>query len=64
MKIVDKGRYWQIGIELVSGCTPCSPGCDNCWSAAMTNRFGAVDCLTKMVMRLSIIKLRQFTHNT
>jgi protein gp37 len=36
---VNKGRYWQEGIELVSGCTPCSPGCDNCWSAGIAHRF-------------------------
>ena len=37
---IKNGRYWQIGIELVSGCTPCSPGCDHCWSAAQAQRFG------------------------
>lgn len=36
---ISKGRYWDKGVELVSGCTPCSTGCDNCWSAAMTHRF-------------------------
>ena len=36
---VSKGRYWQVGVELVSGCTPCSPGCDHCWSAALAHRF-------------------------
>lgn len=36
---IAKGRYWDEGIELVSGCSPCSPGCDHCWSAAMTYRF-------------------------
>jgi protein gp37 len=33
------GKYWDKGIQLVDGCTPCSPGCDHCWSAAMENRF-------------------------
>jgi len=33
IKDVSKGRYWQVVVELVSGCTPCSPGCDHCWSA-------------------------------
>jgi protein gp37 len=36
---ISKGRYWDEGVELVSGCTPCSPGCDHCWSAGMTHRF-------------------------
>lgn len=36
---IEKGRYWDEGIQLVDGCTPCSPGCDRCWSAAMTHRF-------------------------
>ena len=32
--------YWDEGITLVSSCTPCSPGCDNCWALAMERRFG------------------------
>ena len=37
---LDKGRYWQFGWKVVEGCTPCSPGCENCWSLAMEHRFG------------------------
>lgn len=36
---IEKGRYWDLPWSLVSGCTPCSPGCDHCWSAAMEKRF-------------------------
>ena len=36
---ISKGRYWQRAWSLVDGCTPCSPGCDNCWSASMAHRF-------------------------
>jgi protein gp37 len=36
---IEKGRYWDEGIQLIDGCTPCSPGCDHCWSAAITHRF-------------------------
>lgn len=36
---IGKGRYWDLPWSLVDGCTPCSPGCDHCWSAAMTKRF-------------------------
>lgn len=36
---IKKGRYWDEGITLVDGCTPCSPGCDHCWSAAQAHRF-------------------------
>jgi len=36
---ISKGRYWDEGIQLVDGCTPCSPGCDHCWSAGMTRRL-------------------------
>ena len=36
---IDKGRYWDRGWQLIDGCTPCSPSCDHCWSAAMTHRF-------------------------
>lgn len=36
---ISKGRYWDFGINLVEGCTPCSPGCNNCWAMAMEARF-------------------------
>jgi len=32
-------KYWDKPWSLVDGCTPCSPGCDHCWSAAMASRF-------------------------
>lgn len=36
---ISKGRYWAKPWGLVDGCTPCSPGCDHCWSASMAHRF-------------------------
>jgi len=33
------GKYWDRAWSLVDGCTPCSPGCDHCWSMAMGKRF-------------------------
>lgn len=36
---ISKGRYWDLPWSLVDGCTPCSPGCDHCWSAGMAGRF-------------------------
>ena len=36
---IDKGRYWDLPWSLVLGCTPCSPGCENCWALAMEKRF-------------------------
>jgi protein gp37 len=36
---ISKGRYWDLPWSLVDGCTPCSPGCDHCWSAGMAHRF-------------------------
>ncbi len=36
---IAKGRYWDLSLTLVSGCTPCSPGCDHCWALAMEKRF-------------------------
>lgn len=38
---IEKGRYWSLPWSLVSGCTPCSPGCERCWSAAIAHRFGS-----------------------
>ena len=35
----ESGRYWDKPWSLIDGCTPCSPGCDHCWSAVMTHRF-------------------------
>ena len=32
-------KYWDIGIQVIDGCTPISTGCKNCWSAGMTHRF-------------------------
>lgn len=36
---ISKGRYWDKGVQAIDGCTPCSPGCDNCWSAGIAHRF-------------------------
>lgn len=38
-RYINAGRYWDRAWTLVDGCSPCSPGCDNCWSAAMAHRF-------------------------
>jgi len=32
-------KYWDRAWSLVEGCTPCSPGCAHCWSAAIASRF-------------------------
>lgn len=34
------GKWWDIGMDLVTGCTPVSPACENCWSAAAAHRKG------------------------
>lgn len=39
-KNIDKGRWWNFGWQLVSGCDRVSPACDNCWSLAMEHRYG------------------------
>ncbi len=36
---ISKGRYWDKPWSLIDGCTPVSPGCDNCWLRAMDKRF-------------------------
>jgi protein gp37 len=37
---LHRGQWWDIGLDLVTGCTPISPACENCWSAARTHRAG------------------------
>lgn len=37
---IEHGRYWDRAWSLVDGCTPCSLGCEHCWSATMAMRFG------------------------
>lgn len=39
MSRISDGRYWDKALSLVDGCTPCSPGCDHCWSASIERRF-------------------------
>jgi protein gp37 len=38
---ISKGRYWDKPWSLIDGCTPCSPGCEHCWAAAIKHRIGA-----------------------
>ena len=33
------GKYWDVSWNPVTGCSPCSPGCDNCWAKRMAYRF-------------------------
>lgn len=39
MTDISKGRYWDLPWSLVSGCTPCSPGCERCWALGIERRF-------------------------
>jgi protein gp37 len=32
------GKWWDTGLDLVTGCTQISPGCDHCWNMAAANR--------------------------
>lgn len=36
---MKSSQYWDKAWSLVQGCTPCSPGCDHCWSASLAHRF-------------------------
>ena len=36
---IDRGLYWDEGINLVLGCTPFAIDCDNCWAARYAHRM-------------------------
>lgn len=36
---ITEGRWWDKPWGLVSGCTPCSPGCIHCWALVRERRF-------------------------
>lgn len=36
---VTRGRYWDVSVSPVTGCTPTGAGCDHCWARAMIRRF-------------------------
>lgn len=41
MAKMEGSRWWESPWSLVDGCTPCSLGCDHCWSAGIAHRFGS-----------------------
>jgi len=45
---ISKGRYWDLPLSLIDGCTPCSPGCDHCWSAGIEHRFDKTGLTTSL----------------
>lgn len=56
---IEKGMYWDKAWTLVSGCTPCSPGCGDetgggCWALGMEKRFGRSGPVTVHPERLDI----------
>jgi protein gp37 len=38
-KKIAKGIYWSKALSLISGCSPVSEACQNCWLAEMEYRF-------------------------
>lgn len=38
-KNYQRGKYWNQAWNPVTGCTPVSAGCDNCWAQAYLKRF-------------------------
>lgn len=39
--VLPTGKFWEKAWSLIEGCTPCSPGCDNCWLASLERCYGA-----------------------
>jgi protein gp37 len=37
------GDWWDEAWNPVTGCTPCSPACDNCWAQDMLRRYKTQD---------------------
>jgi len=33
--MADSGKWWDVGWNPVTGCTPCSPACENCYAKRM-----------------------------
>ena len=36
---LPNGRFWTHAWSIIDGCTPISPGCQNCWLAGIATRF-------------------------
>lgn len=49
MKAPD-GKWWTQTWNPVTGCTPVSAGCDNCWARRMHARFGKSKPFSKIVL--------------
>lgn len=58
--------YWDEGVTLVSSCTRCSPGCNNCWALAMEQRFkpefkNQIQCHPERLKRFNTRKPKVFS---
>ena len=48
-----KGKWWDIGVKVVQGCTRVSEACKNCWSLSMEHRFNQGTEITLHLDRLT-----------
>lgn len=48
-------KWWDESWNPITGCTPTSPGCDNCYAKSMATRFAGTADLKRLVYNSEVI---------